>query len=187
MLRSISRNLFLLTVVSSTLPSLGASQSAAIRQLEAEKEAVELISRLENVGRDVHYNANRLNSFRGSDRISEWTYDHYLRQIRSLVQEGLRPALQRLAEIRPRLPDWQQDSIDLMFSPAQALSADANSAALSGRKAGASSPFLNSDLRRLLAKIYDHAQTLVETSDAAEDYAAAHQLALETGLKTLRP
>jgi hypothetical protein len=183
MFRSIPRNSILLTVLTLALPALVAGQTGAIKQLEAEKKALELIGQLEGVGWDVHYTTNRLNSFAESDQVSLWLQCHYVRQIKSLVNEGLRPALKRLAEIRPLLPAWQQDSIDIMLDSAKALVADTNSAILSRKKAGAVPPVVNSEYRELLTRIYDHAQKLVETSDAATDYAAAHQLALEAVLR----
>jgi hypothetical protein len=51
------------------------------------------------VARDIRYHADRLNSFIGSAQISRWTHHHHLAQIKSLVNGGLRPALQWLTEI----------------------------------------------------------------------------------------
>jgi len=90
-----------------TLPSAFAA-SVSSEQLEMEKVGVQLIRQLEEVGRDVRYHAGRLNSFTGTLRISQWSHLHHLEQIRSLVNEGLQPALTRLTEIRPQLPGWKQ-------------------------------------------------------------------------------
>ena len=85
-------------------------------QLETEREGVQLIRQVEEVARDVRYNADRLNSFTSSMKISRWTHAHHLDQIKSLVNEGLNPALARLTEIQPQLPDWKQQAIDKMLN-----------------------------------------------------------------------
>ena len=50
-------------------------------QLEMQKEGVQLIRQVEEVARDVHYNADRLNSLTRSMQISKWTHVHHLDQI----------------------------------------------------------------------------------------------------------
>jgi hypothetical protein len=51
------------------------------KQLEMDKEGTQLIGQLEDVARDVHYHADRLNSLTGSAHISKST--HYTTWIRS--------------------------------------------------------------------------------------------------------
>ena len=150
---------------------------------ELEKEGVQLIGQLEEVARDVHYNADWLNSFTGSTQISKWTHYHHLEQIKSLVNDGLQPALTRLTEIQPQLPAWQRDTIDQMLNSAKALAADTNSAIFAMKDAGAVPPFLNAEYEELITTVYEHSEALVKTSDAGGTYAAAHREAIEAGLK----
>jgi uncharacterized Zn finger protein len=151
--------------------------------VEIQKEGVQLIRQLEEVARDVRYNAGRLDSFTSTTLISKWTHLHHLDQIRSLVNEGLKPALTRLVEIQGQLPDWKQRNIDAMLSSAKALAEDTNSALMEKREAGATPPILNTEYKALISKIYQHAQALVKTSDAAGNYASARLKAAEAGLK----
>src|ERR1700727_90035 len=118
--RSITRSVSMLAVLG--LLSAGLVGAAtAVKQVEMEKEGIQLIAQVEDVARDVHYNADRLSSLLGSTLISRWTHQHHLAQMKSLVNEGLRPALQRLTEIQPQLAAWHQDVIDQMFDSAIAL------------------------------------------------------------------
>jgi hypothetical protein len=150
---------------------------------ELEREGVQLISQLEDAGRDIGYHADRLNSFTTDDQISKWTHSHHLEQIKSLVKEGLRPALKRLTEIQPQLPAWQRGAIDQMLLSALALAADVDSAILAKKEAVAVPPIMNAEYQALIFRIYEHAGDLVEASNAAGDYASAHLQSVETGLK----
>ncbi len=163
------------------IPSAFAVSKSA-EQIETEKEGIQLIRQVEEVARDVRYNAGRLNSFTRSMQISKWTHVHHLEQIKSLVNEGLRPALARLEEIQPQLPDWKQQAIDKMIDSAKALAADANDAILAKKEAGTVPPAMNAEYKDLVTRIYDHAESLVKTSDAAGTYAAASLKAHEAGL-----
>ena len=153
---------------------------------EVAKEGITLINQLEDVARDVRYNAESLNSFSGSTHISRWTHYHHLEQIKSLVNDGLQPALTRLTEIHRQLPAWQQDSIDKMLNSAEALAADTNSAIFTMKDAGAVPPVLNAEYKRLITTIYKHSEALVKTSAAASAYAEAHLKAVEADLKVSR-
>jgi len=150
---------------------------------ELEKEGIQLIGQLEEVARDVRYNADRLNSFASTAQVSGWTHYHHLDQIKSLVNEGLRPALERLVEIQPELPEWKQQNIDRMLDAAKALAADTNSAILAKREAGAVPPVLDPEYKDLISRVYQHSEELVKTSDAAGTFALAHLQAVEAGLK----
>src|SRR5512143_1325573 len=97
------------------IPSAFAAR-VTVEQLAMEREGVQLIRQLEEVARDVRYHAGRLNSFTDSLLISKWTHAHHLEQIKSLVNEGLRPAMTRLTEIQPQLPEWKQETIDKMLA-----------------------------------------------------------------------
>jgi len=102
------------------------------------------------------------------------------------VNDGLRPTLTRLTEIQPQLPAWHQDAIDQMLASARALAAATNLAILNLNDASATAPFIDPEYRRLVARIYEHSDSLVNASDAAGDYAAAYRLAVEAGLKMPR-
>lgn len=160
--------------------------SISVEQLEMEKEAVQLIHQVEEAARDVRYNAGRLNSFTSSTQISKWTHVHHLDQIRSLVNDGLRPALARLEEIQPQLPEWKQQAIDKMFVSARALAADANDAILAKNEAGTVPPAMNAEYKGLVTRIYEHSEALVKTSDAAGTYAEARLKAHQAGVKVPR-
>ena len=164
------------------IPSAFAA-SITVEQRETEKEGIQLIRQVEEVARDVRYNAGRLNSFTTNMQISRWTHGHHLEQIKSLVNDGLRPALARLEEIQPQLPDWKQQAIDKMIESAKALAADANDAILTKNEAGTMPPAMNAEYKDLVTRIYDHAEALVKTSDAAGTYAAARLKAHEAGVE----
>jgi hypothetical protein len=178
---TITRRLSMLAALA-LVPSAFAA-SVTREQLEMEKEGVQLIRQVEEVARDVRYNAGRLNSFTTDMRISKWTHVHHLEEIKSLVNDGLKPALTRLTEIQPQLPDWKQQSIDKMFESAKALAADMNDAFLAKKDAGTVPPAMNADYKGLVTRIYGHAEALVKTSDAAGAYASARLKAHEAGVK----
>ena len=141
--------------------------SVTAEQLEMGKEGIQLIRQVEEVARGVRYNAGRLNSLSGNLQISRWTHAHHLEQIRSLVNDGLRPALTRLQEIQPQLPDWKQQSINKMIVSASTLAADADDAIFTKNNLGPEAPALNAEYKGLVTKIYEHAEALAKTSDAA--------------------
>jgi hypothetical protein len=180
-LESITRRVSMLAVIAMAPAAFAAG--ATREQLEMEKEGVQLIRQVEEVARDVRYNAGRLNSFTGGILISTWTHKHHLEQIKWLVNDGLRPALARLTEIQPQLPDWKQQSIDKMIEAAKMLAADTNDAILSKNDAGTVPPALNAEYKTLMSRVEEHADALVKTSDAAGTYAAARLKAAEAGLK----
>jgi hypothetical protein len=179
-LGTITRSVSALAVFA-VVPSAFAT-GVAVEQLELEREGVQMIRQVEEAGRDVRYHADRLSSFLGSMQISKWTHLHHLEQIKSSVNEGLRPALKRLDEIQPKLPDWKQQSIDTMIASAKALAADVTDAFLAKKEAGVVPPAMNPEYKSLVARIYEHADALVKTSDAAGNYAAARLKAHEAGV-----
>jgi len=181
---SITRRMSMLAIAGLLPAALFAGETK--EQIEMEKEGVQLIRQLEEVGWDVRYNADRLNSFTSNMQISKWTHVHHLNEIKALVNEGLRPALTRLTEIQPHLPAWKQQSIDNMLEAAKKLAADTNSALLKKNDAGAAPPAMNPEYKSLVAAMREHAEALVKTADAAATYAAAHLKAEEAGLKVPR-
>jgi hypothetical protein len=180
--KSITRSVSMLAVLGLLSAGLVGGASATVKQREMEKEGVMLIGQVEDVARDVRYNADRLSSLIGSTLISRWTHNHHLAQMKSLVNEGLRPALQRLTEIQPQLAAWHQDAIDQMLDSAKALAADTNSAILSQRDTGTAPLILNAEYAELIDRVKQHADALVKTADAAGEYAAVHRQAIEAGL-----
>jgi hypothetical protein len=151
-------------------------------QADLMREGIQLIRLLEEVARDVRYNSGRLNSFTNTFLVSKWTHIHHLDQIKELVNDGLTPALSRLKEIQPQLPAWKQQSIEKMLEAARALAADMNAAYLAKSDAGTVPPVMNAEYKNLVTRIYEHAETLVKTSDAAGNYASARLKAYEVGL-----
>jgi hypothetical protein len=71
------------------------------------------------------------------------------------------------------LPRWRQTRL---------RRAPGKSTFLKLKDAGAAVLVLNPEYHALIARMYEHSESLVKTSDAAGDYAAAHQMALEVGL-----
>lgn len=149
---------------------------------EAEQEGTQLIGQMEDVARNIHQNADRLDSLARTGQVSASTHYEHLMQIKSLVNDGLRPTLDRLTEIQEVLPAWQQDTIDQMLESAKALAAKTNAAILRMKENGNRPVVLNADYREVVSNINDHADFLVKTADAAGDYAEAHQKAVEAGL-----
>jgi hypothetical protein len=162
---------------------LFASNTVTIKQLALEKEGIELIGQLEDVGRDIQFNAEQLQSLSLRNQSSRWTHDHHLMQLRELVNEGLKPALARLSEIRPELKAWHQSTIDRMLDSAGALAADTNSAILNQNERRNVPTSLNPEYKELIANAAKHAAALVKTADAAGDYAAAVERAEEARLR----
>ncbi len=181
--KSISKSVSMLVAGSLVYAGLAFGEPVTPRQLELEKEGIQLIAQLEDVSRDVHFNADRLSALNNGPRDSKWSHQYHLMQIRELVNDGLRPAMERLTVIQSELKDWHQDAIDKMLASARNLAADTNSAIISHNQKGSMPPALNQEYKDLISKINEHAQTLVTTSDAAGEYASAHEKAQEAGLR----
>ena len=179
---TITRRMSMLAAFALIPSAFAASPTVTAEQLEMEKEGVQLIRQVE-VARDARYHAGRLSSYTRSIQVTKWTHVHHLSQIKSLVNDGLRPALMRLEEIQPQLPDWKQQAIDRLIESAKALAADVNDTFLVKNEAGALPPAMNAEYKGLVTKIYSHAEGLVKTSDAAGTYAAARLKAHEAGIK----
>ena len=154
---------------------------------EVQQEGTRLIGQMEDVARNIHQNADQLDSFAGAGHVSVSTHKNHLMRIKALVNEELRPTLSRLAEIQQDLPEWQQDTIDQMLESAQAIAANTNSAILNISENGHRSVVLNADYREFVSNITEHADSLVTTADAAGNYADAHQKAVEAGLAVPKP
>ena len=178
---SIARSISILALAGILSAASPVAEPTKAQQLEIQKEGIELIGQLEDVARDIRFNAEQLNSL--SHRSSQFTRQHHLMQIRELVNDGLQPALKRLTEIQPELKSWHQDAIDKMLASARTVAADTNSAILNqNEKASLPTP-LNAEYRELVSRIAEHSEKLAKTADAAGDYASAHARAEEAGLK----
>jgi hypothetical protein len=153
---------------------------------EVEQEGRQLIGQMEEAARRIHQNAGWLDSFARTEQISVLTHKDHLTQITSLVNDGLRPTLDRLTEIQQDLPEWQQDTIDQMLESAKALAANTNSAILNMNENGNRPVVMNADYRAFVSQINEHVDAMVKTADAAGDYAEAHQKAVEAGLSVAR-
>ena len=173
----------LLAIGLAVLALTPAASAETAKQIELEKEAIELINQLEEVAREAHYNAERLVQGASNTHMSKWSHYHHLDNIRSLVNEGLRPALTRLEQIQGELPEWKQGGIATMMEAARNLAADTNSAILNKNAAGAKPAPLNPEYRQLVANVVDHSEKLMKTADAASNFATAKLKAAEAGLK----
>lgn len=162
--------------------ALAGSADHTARQLVLEKEATELIERVEEVGRDVQYHSERLNDLSGNPGISPWSHYHHMDGIKAEVNSTLRPALKRLAEIEKELPEWKQESVARMVTAAQALSADMSHAFATKTKDIRIPAAINDAYKGFVREVMSHAASLVTTAEAAHDYAVAHRKAVEAGL-----
>jgi hypothetical protein len=181
LVKSFVRRVSVLAIFTMLPAAVVAAETSKV--FEAQKEGVQLIGQLEGVARNIRHNADRLNAFSRDAQISNGTHYQHLDLIKSSVNNELRPALTRLVEIQPHLPAWQQDAVDQMLASAQALAAHTNSAILAKREAGSVPPALHAEYTDSLARIYETSGVLVETSNAADNYATAHLEAVEAGLK----
>lgn len=152
------------------------------QQVATEREATQLVERINEVGQDVHHHAERLVSAAENTGISSWTHYHHLDAIKLLVNNDLRPALKRLITLQAQLPEWKQESVERMLSAAQELAADASSAFVTKASSRAVSPAMNTEYKAFVAAMTAHADNLVKTSDAAHTFAVAHVKAAEAGL-----
>jgi hypothetical protein len=170
-----------LVAIGLSIPGLADTRTS--NSLPAQQKAVELINQVNDVARDVRYNTNQLDSFNRRIGISEWSHTYHLNQIKSLVNEGLNPALVQLEDLQSQLPAWKQQSIDKMLKSAAALATDANSAMLERNESGSAPLAMNADYKAFVKQVHEHAENLITTSDAAAAYATAHMKAQEAGIQ----
>lgn len=171
------------TVLALATPARAADDSP----VAMEREAIELIETIEEVGRDVQYHAERLHVFlSAANDVSRWTHFHHLDEIKALVNDQLRPSLVRLDEIEAALPEWKQESVEKMIAAARELASDASSAFVAKRSAPTTLPILNAEYRTLVNDMVAHSRALVKTADAAHTYAVGHLKATEAGLLVRR-
>jgi hypothetical protein len=184
LLTSINRRIAKLLVISLLPATLVVGETS--KQSDVQKEAIQLIDKLEGISRNIRDHADRLDGLRKDSLISRESHYHHLGEIKALVNEGLNPALVRLTAIQPDLPSWKQGAIDEIVTRAKALANDTNAAITNKNETKYLPAALNYDYAALIASINEHAEALVATSDAAGNYAKAHQQASEAGLDVPR-
>jgi hypothetical protein len=180
LLTSITRRVSQFLVVS--LMPMAFAFGEAPSRTDVQKEAIRLIGKVEGVSRDIRNHADRLEALNRDSLISPLTHHHYLSQIKTLVNDGLNPALVRLTAIQPELPVWKQQAVDEIVTRAKALATDTNAAITNKNETKYLPAALNYDYAALLSSINEHAQALVATSDAAGDYAKSYFKAAQAGL-----
>lgn len=152
-------------------------------QTRTRKEAIQLTQQIEGAARKVQTHSDHLSAMKRNSMISNRTHQHQLQRIASEVNEQLRPTLDRLAEIQPDLPEWNQKAVDQMRQSAVTLAANTNAAVLNRNEAGSHQPTtLNPDYGQLLENIHSNAETLVQVADAAADYGNAQLKGTNAGL-----
>lgn len=151
-------------------------------QVAIEKEAVEMVAQVEEVAWDAKYHAERLHELAQNAGVSRWSHYHHLDALKTIVNDGLQPALSRLNAIAAQLPEWKQDSVDRMIADAKRLADDTSSAYIAKANGGDLPAVMNGEYRRFIDDVASHAAALVKTADAAHAYATAHLKASEAGL-----
>jgi hypothetical protein len=183
MFKSINRRLSI-PAIFGLLPA--ALVAAEIKEpIEIEREGIQLIGQMETVARDIHGNAGRLDSFTRTGQVSTWSHNEHLMQIKSLVNDELRPTLDRLTEIQESMPEWQQDAVNQLLNSAIGLASNTNSAILSMND-GNLPVLLNAEYGEYVTQLNEHAEALVKIADAAGSYADAHRNAADAGLKVAK-
>jgi hypothetical protein len=156
--------------------------STPSRQLEVQKEGIQLVAQIEESARNIRYHADHLDSFASRMQISRDLHNNHLMQIKASVNDGLRPALQRLVEIQAELPDWKQQSIQDMHIRAAALTEHVNGAIAEAKDSAPTPPAMNREYKKLVSQVHEHAASLVRTSDAVGEYSSALLKAQDAGV-----
>jgi hypothetical protein len=180
-MKSIPQIVYALTIVLLLPASLVAGESNV--NTRARKEAVQLTRQIESASRKIQDESAHLSAMQRNNHISSRSHQYRLQTIANQVNEQLRPALTRLAEIQPDLPQWNQQAIERMRSSAATIAFHANEAVLNRNQAGPSLPVsFDTDYRRLVKNISDHAEVLTQVADATVDYGTAQLKGTQAGL-----
>ena len=150
--------------------------------MTTEQSAADLVGTIERVSHDIRYHLERLDGFARHVGISTATHVHHLHQARMLVNEQLRPAVVRLADMQSELPSWKQASINRLIEASRMLAADLNSAIVAKAESDGRLAVLHADYRAHISSTLGHARSLVSTADAAHEYATARLKATQAGL-----
>ena len=155
-------------------------------QAKTRKEAIQLTQHLETTARKIQIESEQLSVMQKSSALSNWSHQYKLHTIAMHINEQLQPTLNRLAEIQPGLPEWNQHAIERMRSSAANLAANTNAALLNrGFKGTRQPPILDSEYAQLVQNIGNQAQVLVQVADAAGDYGDAQLKGHKAGLAIL--
>jgi hypothetical protein len=165
------------------LPALLPASTPSQRQMEVQKEGIRLVTQVAESSREIRYHADHLDSLANSLQSARQTHKGHLMQIRDSVNDRLRPALQRLVEIQAELPDWKQQSIDNMHINAAALAAHVSGAIAQANDSTPAHPAMNPEYKKLVSNVYDHAGSLLKTSDAVGTYSSALLKAQDAGVQ----
>jgi hypothetical protein len=172
-----------LAAVVAFLPAtLPAQDKVAVQQVAIDNESTQLIDKIEDAARSVHHDLDVLR-MNGNRNLSRHSNNHHLTRVKHSINNGINPALARLLEIKPQLPAWKQATVDKILTSARALATDTNSAFMSLNDKALTPIVLNAEYRSFLNTMNEHAERLVDVSDAAGDYADALGQALEAGLE----
>lgn len=179
LLKSFARRISTVLLISLATATFAVAETS---KTDVQKEAIQLIEKVESVSRDIRNQAERLDSFSRDSLITSSAHFHHLNQIKELINDGLNPALVRLTAIQKDLPDWKQQAIEDIVTRAKLLATDANAAISNKNETKYLPAALNYDYAALISSINEHADALIATSDAAGNYAKAHLKGFEAGL-----
>jgi hypothetical protein len=172
-----------LAAIVAFLPAmLPAQEKVAVQQVAIENESTKLIDTIENAARAVHRDLDALHG-NGNKNLSRHSNNSHLSRVKHSINNQINPALDRLLEIKPQLPAWKQATVDSILTSARELAINTNSAIESLNDKSSAPVVLNTQYRSFLNTMNQHAQKLVDVTDAAGDYADALSQALEAGLE----
>jgi len=179
-MKSIQPIVYALTMVLLLPASLVASETND--NTRARKEAVQLTRQIESASRKIQNESAHLSAMQRNNHVSSRSHQYRLQTIANQVNEQLRPALTRLAEIQPELPQWNQQAIERMRSSASTIAFHANEAVLNRNQAGSLPVSFDTNYGRLVKNISDHADVLTLVADATVDYGTAQLKGTQAGL-----
>lgn len=181
MQKTIRQTVYALTIALLLPATFAAAEST--NQAKLRKEAVQLTKQIEGAARKIQNESDHLTMMRKNHNISNFSHRQGLLNIATHVNGELSPALDRLAEIQPHLPEWHQQAIDQMRTSAANLAAHANAAVTNRSNDGTRKPaILDSEYSTLLGGMNNHATNLVQVADAAADYGNAQLKGHQAGL-----
>jgi hypothetical protein len=183
--KSITRHAPLLAAFA-MFPALLPASTPSQRHQEMQREGIQLVSQVEESAREIRYHADHLDALANSMQASRQTHKGHLMRIRDSVNDRLRPALQRLAEIQTELPEWKQQSIQGMHTDAAALAAHVSGAIAQAHDSIPAQPAMNAEYKRFVSSVYTQAGSLLKTSDAVGEYSSALLKAQDAGVTVPR-
>ncbi len=153
------------------------------QQTKARKEAMQLTRSIEVISRKIHNEAENLSVAQRNSQFSKQSHQIKLQRIATHINENLKPAFDRLDELKPDLPEWNQVAIDQMRTSAATLAANTNEAILNRNTSQHGHPaILDPEYGGLVANMTTHADALVQIADATSDYSDAQLKGHQAGL-----